>query len=48
MAKLLAVALRHEENRCGYLTQQKSAMGLVQDEVALLPEGQVKGHLKVN
>lgn len=39
VAKHLAIGLRHEERRCGYLTQQKNIMWTIQDEVALQPEG---------
>jgi hypothetical protein len=39
IAKHLAVGLRHEEQRCGYLTQQKNIMWTIQDDVAMLPEG---------
>ena len=38
LAKQIAVALQHEERRCGYLTAQKNIMWGIQDEVASLPE----------
>ncbi|ELU15283.1 hypothetical protein CAPTEDRAFT_221562 [Capitella teleta] len=40
IAKHLVVGLRHEEERCGYLTQQKNIMWTIQDDVAMLPEDQ--------
>ncbi|XP_064625379.1 GATOR1 complex protein NPRL3-like [Lineus longissimus] len=38
LAKQIAVALRHEQTRCNYLSQQKSIMWGIQDDIASLPE----------
>lgn len=39
LTKQLAIALRHEERRCGLLSEQKSTMWSIQDEIAARPEG---------
>ena len=39
LAKQLAVALQHEENRCGYLDSQKGMMTTIHEEMATMPEG---------
>ena len=39
LAKQLAVALRHEEKRCGYLSGQKYIMTQIQEEMNTMPEG---------
>jgi hypothetical protein len=38
LTKRLSIALRHEERRCGYLSDQARIVLSVQDEVAALPE----------
>ncbi|XP_070581227.1 GATOR1 complex protein NPRL3-like [Ptychodera flava] len=38
LSKRLALALRHEERRCGYLSNQARIMLAVHDEVAAMPE----------
>lgn len=37
-SKRIAIALRHEQKRCGYLSNQARIMLAVQDEIATLPE----------
>ena len=39
LSQQLAVALRHEEKRCGYLSEQASTMCSIQDDMASQPEG---------
>lgn len=41
LARQLAVALRHEEKRCGYLHSQKDLMIQTVDEVATMTEGRL-------
>lgn len=38
LSKRLGVALRHEERRCGYLSQETKTMVMAHDEVAARPE----------
>ena len=45
LSKQLAVALRHEEKRCGFLSEQASKMCSTQDDMASQPEGTSSTHL---
>ncbi|XP_074647993.1 GATOR1 complex protein NPRL3-like [Tubulanus polymorphus] len=38
LAKQLAIALRHEERRCGYMTRQQNQIISIQDELSTMPE----------
>ncbi|XP_021939358.1 GATOR complex protein NPRL3 isoform X2 [Zootermopsis nevadensis] len=40
LSKRLGVALRHEERRCGYLSQETKTMVMAHDEVSARPEGE--------
>ena len=40
LARQLAVALQHEERRCGYVHEQKDKMSAVREDVNTRPEGQ--------
>jgi hypothetical protein len=39
LAQQIGIALKHEEQRCGYLSQQKQIMWAIQDEHNALSEG---------
>jgi len=38
LSKRIAIALKHEEIRCGYLSSERETMLSIQDEIAAMPE----------
>lgn len=38
LSKIIAIALKHEEIRCGYLSSERETMLSIQDEIAAMPE----------
>ena len=47
LVQQLAVALKHEEMRCGYVSAQKHIMWAMQDEVAARPEDSIESPYKL-
>ena len=47
LSKRLALALKHEQRRCGFLSHQAITMLSVHDEITALPEGHILIHFYI-